>query len=93
MITQIDVLIFDRYGAFFPERIISEVQSMPEGHDVAWRLSTVTVHMLQSPMIHNYIIQSWGSSLISSFFLNPTSFVIGWPILHHQIPKKISEYI
>ncbi len=63
MISQIDLLIFDRYGVVFPDRIISGVQSMPgsitgcitvcpsvllKGHDVAWRLSKVTVHLFIS---------------------------------------------
>ncbi len=63
MVTQIYMLIFDWYDVVFPERIIGGVQSMPgsitgciivfpslllKGHDVAWRLSMVTVHMFVS---------------------------------------------
>ncbi len=63
MITQINLLIFDRYGVVFPDRSISGVQSMPgsvtgcitvclslllKGHDAIWRLSKVTVHLFIS---------------------------------------------
>ncbi len=91
MITQIDVLIFDRYRVVFPDRIISGVQFMPgfvtgciavclnlllKGHDVAWRFSKVTVHLFyQSLVIHNYILKSRGSSL-ASFFMIVTTWTL-----------------